>query len=765
MPVWGDTFDRADGALGSNWAVTGVSMQIENNGVHWTGTSRALAGPVNAPTDATATIVITTDLTHTVYPYPIVKADAVAVNHYELRYTGDSANGALRIYRRLGAASTAIGTAGTVLNAGANPTLRLTYSGGALAGFVNGVQYCSATDTTYSGNAYCGFYSVLNAPQIVDSFEGFGTLTRSMSVSPSTTGTEDGDIALTITGHNTTWTPGTPGSPVFTCTAGALANQVISAGDAATATFSPPLAAQTVTIWDEIDGIYATINVVEGHYIPGINTPGTLSQNAVDYIEFSSQQGGWGILNQGLSIDLNDPLHNVRAALGWLYRSMGNIVDPLTPMPAGPTWIDDLYARIWGGEQWIQASFTVPGDNSLAQKINEQRAKWVKGAGPDEWRVDSILGPDVFGHYHTLGDIADQLGVEGQPSISSIADAIYQHNENLNDTGISLTQAINAIRSGDMYDLDDVRQWILENPPPSDPKLQEILDFLVALQGNPGATVWDAQFEATAANTSALGAYNAIQAMSSNGLNSLQTILDYLYTMGSSDLQPVLDAIEALRNGASPSVKTIMDSISAYRTPQGYTVQHILDAIGAEQDNPNYSALALIALLALALMGAGTKLGEFVTKLAGGKLDLIVDIVGTLIDAANFFHTLWDHFNPSSPTYSPIFPPPYPGAGGVQLGEPIAFTSQATIALPMHGALIDITTPGEHPFAIRLSEPTRYGRLGVFSFRCDDGRYEPIQPVQWLNQVATPKSIVSPSGIVVQCKAGTIGTVTPYTLK
>jgi hypothetical protein len=66
---------------------------------------------------------------------------------------------------------------------------------------------------------------------------------------------------LTVTGVATGWTPGTPGLPSFTVSAGTVTAQVVDTSTSARLTYTSPTA-QSVTVTDPNSGASTTVGIV-----------------------------------------------------------------------------------------------------------------------------------------------------------------------------------------------------------------------------------------------------------------------------------------------------------------------------------------------------------------------------------------------------------------------------------------------------------------------------------------------------------------------
>lgn len=86
-------------------------------------------------------------------------------------------------------------------------------------------------------------------------------VSQTISISPTSVVANSTGNAVTITGTGTQWTPGTPGSPTFTATAGTIASQSVASGTSATIHYNAPSTVGLVTITDPGTGATATLSI------------------------------------------------------------------------------------------------------------------------------------------------------------------------------------------------------------------------------------------------------------------------------------------------------------------------------------------------------------------------------------------------------------------------------------------------------------------------------------------------------------------------
>lgn len=126
------------------------------------------------------------------------------------------------------------------------------------------------TNATYSAAGHAALYIVDNSASASNALIGKNFVaataggTPSMTASPSTVIDSSAGNSIALSGTNTNWTSGTPGSPTFTVSAGTITGQTVASATAATLTYTAPATIQTITITDPGESIATTIAAVSG---------------------------------------------------------------------------------------------------------------------------------------------------------------------------------------------------------------------------------------------------------------------------------------------------------------------------------------------------------------------------------------------------------------------------------------------------------------------------------------------------------------------
>lgn len=106
--------------------------------------------------------------------------------------------------------------------------------------------------------------------------------------------------------------------------------------------------------------------------------------------------------------------------------------------------------------------------------------------------------------------------------------------------------------------------------------------------------------------------------------------------------------------------------------------------------------------------------------------------------------------------------PIWPGLANVTLGTPVALSTDLTVAGPLDGVLVAVTTPPTGLGKFEIGGRTWWYRAGQVSFVSDDGQVEPWQYLSWDQALYCPKVMTRAASALVRGLAGIGGTVTPW---
>ena len=109
-------------------------------------------------------------------------------------------------------------------------------------------------------------------------------------------------------------------------------------------------------------------------------------------------------------------------------------------------------------------------------------------------------------------------------------------------------------------------------------------------------------------------------------------------------------------------------------------------------------------------------------------------------------------------------PPVWPGLAGVTLGAPVALSQTFTVAGPMDGCIIAVTSAPPKQAFYTLGTQLNYRHLGAIAFVDDNGDAEVFQLVGWQHGVFLPLSMLHAASLLGRSEGGTVGTITPFTI-
>lgn len=260
MATWTDDFNRANGPILNGWTNVWHNTQILNQRA----TGNADGNCVHANPVSTGNIRLDAHMflngAYTSCPLVWIKANAggtqfyaasVSVTATVASYTLIKYNSPTYTYPIVGQIQGGFTT---------TPVVSISYVDGWLRLYVDGTFCGACYDTALAANTGIGM-------QLPDNVKAIDELTVTDIVSPSLTIIppevyNPGDpVTLELTGGGQPWTPGVPGSPVFTVDRGSLSGQEITSGTTATATYTPPTLGETDAVHDPLNGVIGYITL------------------------------------------------------------------------------------------------------------------------------------------------------------------------------------------------------------------------------------------------------------------------------------------------------------------------------------------------------------------------------------------------------------------------------------------------------------------------------------------------------------------------
>lgn len=106
--------------------------------------------------------------------------------------------------------------------------------------------------------------------------------------------------------------------------------------------------------------------------------------------------------------------------------------------------------------------------------------------------------------------------------------------------------------------------------------------------------------------------------------------------------------------------------------------------------------------------------------------------------------------------------PVWPGLAAVTLGTPVALSSDLTVAGPLDGLIVSITTPPAALGKFAFGGFTAYYKVGEISFISDNGDAEPWQYLAFDQAIYCPKAMNRAASASLRVLAGAAGLATPW---
>lgn len=649
MPLWSDDFDRDDGPIGPNWVVDSGSPSVSGNAFHSGGAFAARAGATTGPGAAMAEVTVDWTTTADAALMPCVKWSTTGPMWVAARGRIVAGDLVVDIYARNYSTYGAMGSAATISPAPSSCTIRLTHQSNVYTLYVDGVQKCQTTSSVYAAGQYVGLVGT-SGPGDGDDFSCSGDGQRQLQVSPRVIGTDDGDTLISMLATAVTWTVGTPGSPAFTVSDGAISGQTITSTQTAQAIFSPPASPTTVTLADVSDGITASITVVEGVYLgSGTGGIGGLTEAAIDWLEAQAAHGGL-VLADNDTTEGDVGGIELKGAFGSLLLGVRSGTTPSGSNQA----IADIILTLWdilnGGVEHTSESDVFQTSLDTKALATTLRDLWLTGNDSTLW---------------TVNDVLDMLSGSPRANHQDILTAI---------SGI-----------------------VVDNT--------EVIDAIEAAQGDPLATI--------------------------------KAVLDSIFTLGGSEsnytLATVKTWVEAARGTNLPTIRDVLNKLGT----SGNTIEARIDALS----DLIVSETTIQGMLDILLTAISGGVGVTLTSV----LDDVIEAINAIPPATGGSANLW------------------PGAGSVEIADPVALSDGLVVTGPLNGLLFTITGTPSGAGKYVFGDVDSWQHTGGVIFCTDNGYYERAESFGLETQIVIPRTMEQAASAVIRLNAGWSGTVRAWT--
>lgn len=525
-----DNFNRDNGPIGEMWSVQTGSAGIQDN------TARPVQGTrlrsTIQPTGANASVTVVC-----VTPTTFNKTIALRLR------TSQDGNTALYARWLLGTTQITLdlghiegGNASSHVSIvlpwtyGETLTLQFSAFNDHLAAWTDGYDclHCKLDDVMTSG--YCEISASIGS-HIIDDYYQYDLSDSAASALVSEEPDENGDYTITLYNSGAAWTPGTPGSPVFSMSQGTIVSQTIDDADTATLVWTPPTLFTTGVLSDPLNSHSYLIELATSL----VGSPG----------------GGEG---GGLTTQQAETMSDLALYLSD-YQDGGGSVSGV--------WLKLGTLSLLAGSAYSQGDGSALGD-LLDAALNSQT-----GLAVIKNRIDLIrdtLDDLTNTEQYTLPGVQEAIRGTSSRDLTQVYNLIAGLSPADQTDVTDILNAIAAIRTGNLWTLDSVKTWIEAIPEASN---QDVLNELALIR---------------TANFWTLGhVMDAIAAISipdySTDLQDLADAVDAIPTNPITDLSSVLTAISGVRGSGNPDLATLLTAINARPTNPITSLQSVLDAI------------------------------------------------------------------------------------------------------------------------------------------------------------------------------------------
>jgi hypothetical protein len=540
LTVFHDDFERANGALGGNWVAITGSPTIVSGAVQGTGHFGAFDTTVSDNHRLEASAQFQSVDGNSFYSAVATNLGSGANYGYSCRVQYNAPSYYLRLYKgNPGTSPTLLAETQLAAGPGLVYQLRLVNTDGHLVASF-GSATAEADDAQYAALTNCGVRGWAGSTRCLE-FSAVGGAAVAFQVSPTTIGNYGLPTSLTFTGTNTSWTPGTPGSPTFTADHGTLSSQVVASATSATVSYTPGAYLGTVVFTDPSTGATATAVVTSDPTVVPI-AGAALTQSIVQYLQRSADDVAESvILNRNKTLPSSGNATDPLGALKFLY----DYEELLLGGDPGNLATNALMAKVWrilnGGWGPPAAAVLAPTDVPIAHNVDALHTRLVDLVTSNQYTLGTVITTITGEGVPTIKDVVDaiaDLQVGGSTDLTPVTDAIAALRGDTTTTVAELLDVLGQIRTIHTYSLGDVVDAIGQlNNASNAPVLAAIAAMGVAVA---------ASFTAEEASVAAVG--TEVASVGAGVVGLAATLLEL-----AGSLAQILELLQALPTEAPPA--------------------------------------------------------------------------------------------------------------------------------------------------------------------------------------------------------------------
>jgi hypothetical protein len=454
-----DNFQRADGSLGADWTVLDGGVLISGGNAVASAPSHVLAANGSESGAQDHYIVLPVTPGSLKNARVMLKRNPAGPECYFMQVADANPNLSISLgYWWYGRDLYDV-NAFVAWPTGDTFTMRFAWVAGVWHGYINDVLVITNSGSDYA--AYGGFgFSLYESGAQINAFDEADTPAKSIDVTPDPLWIGGGRKLIDVTGTNTAWTPGVPGSSTVSVDHGVLDTQVTYSATLIRVYYTPDLYIGPITFTESEYGCQDTITpTIEAQ--SGDIPLGQLSATAIAYIERSAvAEASPTIANRDMNIQPSGSPVSMLAGLGDTLNATTDANYTMGDQPAVSKLVSILWQMVNGLYPPPDAIIPPPSNTTLKMDLADLLARFQVGETSGEWTIDDVL--NILGGltHKSHVDILDAIEGISAPDLSSVLDAIAAVRGDDNPDLTTITTALVHLATGEDYTLASVKGWI-----------------------------------------------------------------------------------------------------------------------------------------------------------------------------------------------------------------------------------------------------------------------------------------------------------------
>lgn len=291
--------------------------------------------------------------------------------------------------------------------------------------------------------------------------------------------------------------------------------------------------------------------------------------------------------------------------------------------------------------------------------------------------------------------------------------------------------------------------------------LLDVMDTIRGISAIDNTNIWNRLGDIITPNAYTLGSIIlAIEGVRGVDNRNLTQIYDLLNQGLEVDLSPVLEILNHLTADDTQTIQTILDALGDIPTNPITSLDPVLSILNNLTNNDTQTLQTLIDLINAIPTDPVTDLSPVTTLINNLTSNGTYNLAGINTKLDNILTAIGNIQPGGTGNVAPV----WPGLGNVTIGAGVPLAPGFTVAGPLDGVLIEITSVPPQTGRYVFDGHSSWTHVGALSFVSDNGDFEPPQTFGFELAILTPKTMKRAASVAGRAKQALTGTCYPWSI-